>query len=279
MKKIIFTFLIIFYNSFLSSQNNSYKKITENKIHLIQKDEAYINSHYKFLQTSLNIDVLYQLIFIYLQKEHPEAIDQLNSEKNIYHKFNLLINWLDQQQSYSIWQDYFSIHNQVIAVLQYEIYKLIENNSDFEYLCQNIGKPILNALYNVILTSYENKDKNNKILNLIYIYQDYLKIFNKFINIDNSAIETIFNTLKNQNGANNSGASGSANSTGVIITILENINTGSSGITGSTGITGIINSVSVTGITETITSNSTSTPIINTITSSLTKPKGKDKDK
>lgn len=174
---------------------DSFSKSFSPKNSIVQKNYTKKSKEIslKPIVLTLNIEQLYIIFFMYIQQKQLDVVSTLNSERNIYKKFNLLISWLEQQDDL-IWYDYFSIHNQTISTLRNEILRLT-GTSEFEYLCQSIGKKMIDVIYSRIISSYQNNNSNTNILSLIYIYQDYTKTFKDFITIDDSAITDIFNEL------------------------------------------------------------------------------------
>lgn len=191
MKKlftIIFTAISI--TSLLSGcQNNldqSTKTILDNVANLKKKIQE-IPSELKPSHTNISADQIISMLLI----ENITTHSTFSSKKDEYYQLQFVLNWFQEVKNIDSWINYLAIHNQIYNAIKNDFNVLRYDPKSYEY-CKKFSEIIINVFTNTIIEFHDNKTiSKNDLFSLIYAYQDYIKLFDNFIKIDDEKIRSI----------------------------------------------------------------------------------------
>lgn len=180
MKKLFF---IIFNISSITSLSISCQNNLDQAANSIlnnvkkQKEElAKLHAENNYQQPNVTLDQLQAILIAQATMQNSELVHNINNRKNAHQKLEAIIIWFEQKQTSDDWINYFAIHNQIMHAIQMEL----ETLKEFPQFYKEIGERIIKALDQAIEILYENNGKSEKMISLIYIKEDYIKLFQKY---------------------------------------------------------------------------------------------------
>ena len=195
MKKLFnIIFIMISITSLLSECQSNLDQATKtvlDNVAAVQKKLDSIPQEIKRNNTHLTAEQIIQLLLVQNLSKDSELAKNLDMRKNAHRQLQVAAVWFQQPKNILDWTEYLAIHNQMFLAIQSEFNQLKQIPQLHEF-CKEISETIITALLNAITSLYINeKVSKNDIHSLLHAYQNYVKLFENYVTINDPNITEI----------------------------------------------------------------------------------------
>jgi hypothetical protein len=189
MKKLFtIIFILISITSLLSQCQNNIDQRTktalDNVANLKKRLDTIPLDSMNTEKTNLSVEQITQLLLVQQLSKDSKISTNIATRKKSHQQLQVAVDWFEQPKEITDWIDYLAVHSQMFAAIEYELnqLKLVFELHDF---CKEIGEKIIRIFINTIIQLHDDeKVSKNDAHSLIHAYQDYAKLFENYVQIN-----------------------------------------------------------------------------------------------
>ena len=180
--KILYSILLINFcnsSSFSLEQIDYMKKISDDyamcEASIVDESKVIVVTQDNYQDTSLTLNEIQHILTAQLAHKNSTLIESIATKKNAHEKLNAIAAWFQEGKNEEFWLDYFAIHNQMLIAIQKEL----ESLKNFSEIYNEMSQKFITILDLAIKDLYENNEKPEAMISLLYIREDYINLFER----------------------------------------------------------------------------------------------------